>query len=282
MLALASALVAVSAAMLVSAPAASASPADTITDLANEARAAAGTAPLARNANLASVARAWARRMAADGRLWHTPDLANQIPSGWRRIGENVAQGYRTGAQMHSGWMGSSGHRANILGDFTDIGVAFLESGGTTWGVQVFASYPNGSGARPAPAPTATRTTEPSRSKPSATATVRKPASTPRTPAASRTPKPSPTTATPTPTRTTTPTPTPTATASQTDDAVAGVTGDGPGDDAVTEVAADTAPGRAVDPLVVAAVGVAALLAAAVVFAALRRRALSRTARHRG
>lgn len=269
--------------MLVSAPPASASPADTITELANDARAAAGKAPLARNANLDAVARAWARKMAADGRLWHNPNLASEIPSGWRRVGENVAQGYRTGAQMHAGWMGSSGHRANILGDFTDIGVAFLESGGTTWGVQVFANYPNGSGARPAPVPTATRTTAPAPAKPSATATVRKSASTPRTPAASRTPKPSPKPTTPKPTTPTpTPAPTPTATASQTEDALAAVRGDGPGDDAVTEVAADAAPGRAVDPLVVGAVGVAALLAAAVAFAGLRRRAASRTARHRG
>lgn len=268
--------------MLVSAPPASASPADTITELANDARAAAGKAPLARNANLDAVARAWARKMAADGRLWHNPNLASEIPSGWRRVGENVAQGYRTGAQMHAGWMGSSGHRANILGDFTDIGVAFLESGGTTWGVQVFANYPNGSGARPAPVPTAARTTEPSRSKPSATATVRKPASTPRTPAASRTPKPSPKPTTPTTAPTPTPTPTPTATTSPTEDALAAVPGDGPGDDAVTEVAADPAPGRVVDPLVVGTVGVAALLAAAAAFAGLRRRAASRTARHRG
>lgn len=76
---------------------------------------------------------------------------------------ENVAQGYSGEAAMHDGWMASPGHRANILGDFTDIGVAFLSAGGTTWGVQVFASYPGHTGpaapaatSRPTPHPPAT------------------------------------------------------------------------------------------------------------------------------
>ena len=49
--------------------------------------------------------------------------------------------------------MNSSGHRANILGNFTDIGTALIQANGTTWAVQVFANYP-GSGL-PAPAPAA-------------------------------------------------------------------------------------------------------------------------------
>jgi len=37
--------------------------------------------------------------------------------------------------------MDSPGHRANIMGDFTDIGIAFLTINGTTWAVENFAKY---------------------------------------------------------------------------------------------------------------------------------------------
>ncbi|MGA7148312.1 MAG: CAP domain-containing protein, partial [Microbacterium sp.] len=89
--------------------------------------------------------------MAAHGSLSHNPSVGQQIPGGWSRWGENVAQGYGNGAAVHNGWMNSSGHRANILGGFTDVGVALIQAGGTTWAVQVFAAYA-GSGL-PAPAP---------------------------------------------------------------------------------------------------------------------------------
>ncbi len=134
--------------------AASAAPADDIYALVNQARWANGQAGLIRNPAMDQVAANWAATMAANGTMAHNPDYASQIPGGWSAAGENVAQGHPTGAAMHDGWMGSSGHRANILGNFTDIGIAFLSSGGTTWGVQVFARYPGHVGpAAPAPPP---------------------------------------------------------------------------------------------------------------------------------
>jgi len=42
---------------------------------------------------------------------------------------------------MHDGWMKSSRHQANILDDYTDVGIVFVTSGGTTSGVEVFARY---------------------------------------------------------------------------------------------------------------------------------------------
>jgi hypothetical protein len=139
---------------------ASAAPADDIYALVNQARWANAQAGLIRNAAMDQVAANWAATMAANGTMSHNPDYASQIPGGWSAAGENVAQGYPTGAAMHDGWMSSSGHRANILGDYTDVGIAFLNSGGTTWGVQVFARYPGHAGptapappAAPAPAP---------------------------------------------------------------------------------------------------------------------------------
>lgn len=125
----------------------------TIHALANESRASAGLAPLALNGSLSQVALGWAQQMAASGTLSHNPSYSAQIPAGWRAAAENVAQGYGSGAAVHAGWMNSAGHRANILGDFTDIGIAHITAGGTTWSVQVFAKYATSSAAARTPAP---------------------------------------------------------------------------------------------------------------------------------
>lgn len=148
------ALLLAAAALLVSAGPASAGEGGTIKRLANSARSDAGLDPLTRDSALDALARKWAYKIGADGALSHNPDLAEQVPEGWQGIGENVAMGYRTGAEMHRGWMNSDGHRANILGDYTHIGIAFVEVDGTTWGVQVFAKYP--AGVRPTEKPKAT------------------------------------------------------------------------------------------------------------------------------
>ena len=131
----------VAALLLPAAPAAAAEP-DTIHSLLNDARWADGQAGLVRNSALDQVAANWAAKLAASGTLSHNPDYAAQIPSGWSNAGENVAQGQPDAGVMHAAWMASPGHRANILGSYTDVGIAFLASGGTTWGVQVFATYP--------------------------------------------------------------------------------------------------------------------------------------------
>ncbi|SOE70743.1 Uncharacterized conserved protein YkwD, contains CAP (CSP/antigen 5/PR1) domain [Salinibacterium xinjiangense] len=115
---------------------------DTIYSLVNEARWSQGSPGLVRNPAMDTVAANWAGALAQAGTLSHNPDYSSKIPGGWVAAGENVAQGYSGGSAMHDGWMNSPGHRANIFGNFTDIGIAYLEAGGTTWGVQVFANYP--------------------------------------------------------------------------------------------------------------------------------------------
>ncbi|MHA6668715.1 CAP domain-containing protein [Homoserinimonas sp. A447] len=124
----------------------------TIHSLANQSRAAGGLGPLTLNASLSQVAANWANQMAANGTMSHNPNYSSQIPGGWSKAAENVAQGYPSGSAVHQGWMNSAGHRANIMGDFTDIGIAHVSSGGTTWSVQVFAKY-GASVPAPAPAP---------------------------------------------------------------------------------------------------------------------------------
>ncbi|WP_394770918.1 CAP domain-containing protein [Lacisediminihabitans sp.] len=140
---------------------ASASDADTIGSLVNQARAANGQPGLLRNAAMDAVALKWAQQMAASNSMVHNPDYSAQIPAGWTRAGENIAMGQPTPGAMHTAWMNSPGHRANILGDFTDIGIAFITVNGVTWGVEDFGKYPGHVGppapvaAAPAAAPAA-------------------------------------------------------------------------------------------------------------------------------
>jgi hypothetical protein len=131
---------------------ASASEADTIAALVNQARANAGLPGLIHNPSMDSVALHWANQMGASQSMTHNPDYSTQIPPGWSRAGENVAMGQPTPSEMHTAWMNSAGHRANILGDFTDIGIAFVTVNGTTWGVEDFGKYA-GHASAPAPAP---------------------------------------------------------------------------------------------------------------------------------
>jgi hypothetical protein len=118
----------------------------------NAARASAGLPALKRNVAMDAVAQAWAQKMAAAGTMSHNPSYSVQIPSGWTRASENVAYGYKSNAVV-TGWLNSAGHRANIMGDVTDIGIGyFVDSKGVAWSVQNFAKY----AASTAPAPSLT------------------------------------------------------------------------------------------------------------------------------
>jgi hypothetical protein len=192
-------------AALVAVPAAPAAAYDegTIVQLANEARWSNGQAGLISNSDLDAVAYAWAQHMASTGVMEHNPNVTTQVPSGWRSVGENVAQGYSSGGSVHDGWMNSSGHRANILGDYTDIGVALIDGGGSSWAVQVFARYEGhvGPGA-PAPEPEEQPAEEAQPEPEPVPPPVEVPPAPEPTPAPTSTPS-----ATPTPTPTVLPTP---------------------------------------------------------------------------
>lgn len=159
---------------------ASASEADTIAALVNQARASAGLPGLIHNPSMDSVALQWANQMGASQVMSHNPDYSTQIPSGWSRAGENVAMGQPTPSAMHTAWMNSAPHRANILGDFTDIGIAFVTVNGTTWGVEDFGKYAGHVGV---PAPAAPVTAAPTAPAPAASAPVAPAASAPVAPA---------------------------------------------------------------------------------------------------
>lgn len=107
----------------------------------NAARAANGLAPLRFTPTINTVAQNWSESMAAKHSMTHNPDFAYQIPTGWSRAGENVAQGYQP-TTVVTAWMNSEGHRANILGDYTHIGVGYAVDGsGRGWYTQNFGKY---------------------------------------------------------------------------------------------------------------------------------------------
>ena len=73
-----------------------------------------------------------------------------------RAAGENIAEGYTSGAALVAGWMTSAAHRTNILSArYTETGVGTARSkAGRTYHVQVF-GRPRASSTparRPAPA----------------------------------------------------------------------------------------------------------------------------------
>lgn len=110
--------------------------------LTNLERIRAGLAPLADDDALAKVAQEKARDMQANGYFSHTSPTYGSPFGMMRKFGvsytyaaENIAKGYRTPAEVVAGWMGSSGHRANILNaKLSNLGVGVA---GDVW-VQMF------------------------------------------------------------------------------------------------------------------------------------------------
>ncbi|MFD5231481.1 CAP domain-containing protein [Streptomyces qaidamensis] len=114
-----------------------------VVDLTNRERAGAGLPPLAADPLLTTAAQAHSADMVARAFYAHTApdgsrpwDRAAAAGSTRRAIGENIACGQRSPADVVEGWMNSPGHRANILSPgFTHIGIGFAGGGraGTYW-----------------------------------------------------------------------------------------------------------------------------------------------------
>ena len=97
----------------------------------NAERAKAGRRPLTRNVNLERSAQRYAEDMLARGFFAHespegTRPRDRDETAGYeaRAVGENIAEGQFTAADVMDGWMASPGHRHNILdSDFSELGV---------------------------------------------------------------------------------------------------------------------------------------------------------------
>ena len=117
--------------------------------LVNEARAASGAGAVACDADLGAVSRAHSQDMCDNNYFSHTSqdgaspfDRMAAAGIRYRAAGENIARGQPTALTVHEAWMGSEGHRANILdGAYGRIGVGYVVCSGARqhfW-TQVFA-----------------------------------------------------------------------------------------------------------------------------------------------
>jgi uncharacterized protein YkwD len=97
----------------------------------NRERAAKKLSPLALDPKLTAAAQAHADDMARHSTMSHegsdgsTPfDRIKRQGYNYRSAAENVARGQETVAEVMSSWMNSPHHRANILGNYTQAGIA--------------------------------------------------------------------------------------------------------------------------------------------------------------
>ena len=112
----------------------------------NEARRNQGMAPLRWSDSLAAAARRHAAAMAEHREAQHgfegEPSLAERVKQAGAHfvwLSENVTQGPKP-EFIHTQFMHSSGHRANILdADMNSIGVGVVEQGGQLFAVEDFA-----------------------------------------------------------------------------------------------------------------------------------------------
>ncbi|WP_246009217.1 CAP domain-containing protein [Brevibacillus fluminis] len=120
-----------------------------VLSLVNSERSKAGLSPLTLNKQLSDVARTKAQDMRDQNYFDHTSpkygspsDMIKQFNIPFQAMGENIAAGQQTPAEVMQGWMNSEGHRRNILDpQFTQMGIGNVQGGqmGTYWS-QMFIS----------------------------------------------------------------------------------------------------------------------------------------------
>lgn len=104
----------------------------------NSERTARGLGALARDPLAQSAAQAQADRMAAQGRMYHSTNLAGSFPRrSWVKLGENVGFGPEVGS-IHVALTRSAAHMANMLGDYDKVGVGVAQADGRTYVSEVF------------------------------------------------------------------------------------------------------------------------------------------------
>ncbi|MGH9283441.1 MAG: CAP domain-containing protein, partial [Acidimicrobiales bacterium] len=104
----------------------------------DDLRASRGLSRLAVDARLTTIARTWSAHMAATSNLAHNPSLASQLPSGWRKSGENVGYGGSV-LSIHNALVASPPHFANMTDPaFNAVGIGVAISGPYVWVTQVF------------------------------------------------------------------------------------------------------------------------------------------------
>lgn len=106
-----------------------------VIEFVNIERSKEGLSPLENHTVLSQVARMKSQDMyendyfAHESPTYGSPfEMMDQFDISSSRSGENIAMGQRTSEQVVDSWMNSPGHRKNILGDYTHIGVGYVET----------------------------------------------------------------------------------------------------------------------------------------------------------
>ena len=111
-----------------------AGPAELVLSAVNAARAKAGCQPLRLNGQLMAAAKSHARAMADQNFFGHGGKDGSRVSSRIKRQGysyrtaaENIAAGQKSAGQVVKSWLGSSGHRRNMLDcRMRDTGIAVV------------------------------------------------------------------------------------------------------------------------------------------------------------
>lgn len=136
----------------VSAPATTSATANEILALVNRARSTSRTCgsstyravkPLTLDSRLNAAAQGHATDMAAADYFSHTgrddssvADRVTRQGYAWSAVGENIAAGQRTAAEVMDGWLASPGHCRNIMnGTYTELGVGKATNTASTYQV---------------------------------------------------------------------------------------------------------------------------------------------------
>lgn len=114
-----------------------------ILDRVNAERTNAGLAPLSRDGSLDATADVRSKEIAVlfdhDHKRPNGDVCFSAFPSGYSTAGENIAKGQTSAEEVMNGWMGSEGHKSNILNAaFTRIGISCYFDGSTYYWVQDF------------------------------------------------------------------------------------------------------------------------------------------------
>lgn len=102
-----------------------------LVDLHNQYRAKNNLLPLAHNPKLQAAADKHSAYQAKVGRMAHV-GIGDGTPASritaegyqWTSLGENVAWNQANPTEVMASWIGSPGHRANILGNYREMGAS--------------------------------------------------------------------------------------------------------------------------------------------------------------
>lgn len=97
-------------------------------DTHNKERKSRSLKTLKLNRGLCDYAQKHAEKMAKQNSLRHSQMSELASAAGSQTVAENIAWGQENEEEVTVAWMHSTGHRMNILGDYTDVGFGMAKN----------------------------------------------------------------------------------------------------------------------------------------------------------